>query len=87
MHKELSVSLCAGDGRIDPAGDFTVLCSQRGGNFVAHPLMDRRISNHAAASIHFGLARLELRLDEQHELTLRSTRSNQVRQRTDDRDE
>ena len=49
--------------------------------------MDCRISNHAAASIHFRLARLELRLDEQHELTPRSTRSNQVWQRTDDRDE
>ena len=87
MHKELAVSLGSSDWRVDPSGHLAVRSNQRSSNLRTHSLMDCRIPNDPAAAIHFGLAGLELRLDEQHQLSAWSARGEKVRQCTDDGDE
>jgi hypothetical protein len=79
MHKELTVSLGSGDGRVEPPGHLAVVSNQGCGHIGAHTLMDGRVSNDPAPAIHFGLAGLELRLDEQHELSACSAGSDEMR--------
>jgi hypothetical protein len=78
MHKEFTIAIGAGDGRVDPSMHDASARFEGCMDFVLDTLMDGGISDHTVRLGDFHLAGLELRLHEQHEMTT-GTRSTHER--------